>query len=261
MKDAFYFSHDSNAQHDPKMNRLIYSMGWEGYGLYWGIIERLRNEKDYTMQTDYECIANAMRTDSERIKSVIEDFDLFVIDDDDFYSNSLMERMKLREMKSEKARQSAYKRWGKDANALDSSMRTQSDGNAIKERKVKEIKGKEKSLDSKESKNGELTLIEYYGTAFEKCFNNQYHANFGKEGHMLKKLEKQYGYDKVTKNIDYFFETYITTDDFAMENPNVGTFQMKWNSIASKRSGKKSLTRGEKKIVGNAEKIMGVALD
>ena len=46
-----------------------------------------------------------------------------------------------------------------------------------------------------------------------------------------------------------------------MENPNVGTFQMKWNSLSSKRSGKRSLTRGEKKIVGNAEKIMGVALD
>ena len=46
-----------------------------------------------------------------------------------------------------------------------------------------------------------------------------------------------------------------------MENPNVGTFQMKWNSIASKRSGKKSLTRGEKKIVTNAENIMGVNLD
>ena len=240
-------------------------MGWGGYGLYWGIVERLRNESSYTMPTDYECIANAMRTESDRIKSVIEDFDLFIIEKDYFYSNSLMERMKLREMKSEKARQSAYKRWGKDANALDSGMRPhydiECDGNAIKERKVKESKGKEKSLDSKESKNGELTLIEYYGTAFEKCFNNQYHANFGKEGHMLKKLEKQYGYDKVTENIDYFFETYITTDNFAMENPNVGTFHLKWNSIASRKSGKKSLTKGEKKIVTNAENIMGVNLD
>ena len=43
--------------------------------------------------------------------------------------------MKLREIKSEKARESAYKRWGKDANALDSGMRTHSDSNAIKERK------------------------------------------------------------------------------------------------------------------------------
>ena len=256
MKEAYYFSHDSNAQHDPKMIKLIYNLGWEGYGLYWGIVERLRNEKDYCMPTDYECIAMAMRTECERIKSIIEDYNLFVIEDDYFYSKSLLERMKLREIKSEKARESAYKRWGKDANA----MRVQCDSNAIKERKGNKRKGKEIPLDSKES-DKKMTLIEYYGIAFKKCFNEIYHANFGKDGHLLKDLEKHYGYDKVIANIDYFFEKYIATDDFAMENPNVGTFQMKWNSLSSKRSGKKSLTRGEKKLVGNAEKIMGTALD
>ena len=260
MKEAYYFSHDSNAQHDPKMIKLIYNLGWEGYGLYWGIIERLRNEKDYCMPTDYECIAMAMRAECECIKSIIEDFNLFEIEDDYFYSKSLLERMKLREIKSEKARESAYKRRGKDANALDSGMRTHSDSNAIKERKGNKKKGKEKPLDSKES-DKKMTLIEYFGIAFEKCFNETYHANFGKDGNMLKDLEKHYGYDKVVANIDYFFENYIATDDFAMENPNVGTVQMKWNSLSSKRSGKRSLTRGEKKIVGNAEKIMGVALD
>jgi hypothetical protein len=256
MKEAYYFSHDSNAQHDPKMIKLIYNLGWEGYGLYWGIVERLRNEKDYCMPTDYECIAMAMRTECERIQSIIEDFNLFVIEDDYFYSKSLLERMKLREIKSEKARESAYKRWNKDANA----MRVQCDSNAIKESKRKEKKGKEIPLDSKES-DKKMTLIEYYGIAFEKCFNEIYHANFGKDGHLLKDLEKHYGYDKVIANIDYFFEHYIINDDFAMENPHVGTFHNKWNSIASKRSGKKSLTRGEKKIVTNAENIIGATLE
>ena len=260
MKEAYYFSHDSNAQHDPKMIKLIYNLGWEGYGLYWGIVERLRNEKDYCMPTDYECIAMAMRTECERIKSIIEDFNLFEIEDDYFYSKSLLERMKLVEIKSNKARESAYKRWDKNANAMLGGMRTQCDSNAIKESKRKEKKGKEISFDSKES-DKKMTLIEYYGIAFEKCFNDQYHANFGKDGHLLKDLEKHYGYDKVIANIDYFFDNYIINDDFAMENPHVGTFHNKWNSIASKRSGKKSLTKGEKKIVGNAEKIMGVALD
>ena len=265
MKEAFFFSHDNNAQHDPKIIKMIYKLGWEGYGLYWSLVEDLSSEPNHTLPIDYECIANAKRTECERIKSVVEDFDLFVVEDNCFYSKSLMDRKKLREMKSEKARQSAYKRWGKDANALDGVMQThydvECDGNAIKERKVKESKGKEKLLDSKESENGKMTLIEYFGIAFQKCFNDSYHANFGKDGHLLKDLEKHYGYDKVIANIDYFFETYITNDDFAMQNPHVGTFHNKWNSIASKRSGKKSLTRGEKKIVTNAEKIIGANLD
>ena len=32
-KDAYYFSHDSNAQHDPKILRMMAKRGWKAYGL------------------------------------------------------------------------------------------------------------------------------------------------------------------------------------------------------------------------------------
>jgi hypothetical protein len=87
---------------------------------------------------DYDCIAFDMRCDEGMVKSIINDFGLFVVDADFFGSLSVQRRLEERAEKSEKARQSAFKRWGVDANA----MRTQCEPNAIKERKGKEIKEK-----------------------------------------------------------------------------------------------------------------------
>ena len=135
-KEAYYFSHDSNARNDEKILSLRMELGMEGYGIYWAIIEMLRDSKNYLMQTHYERIAFELHTDSDKVKSVIHDYDLFENDGLAFWSNSLCRRMEMKEGKSEKARKSALKRWG---NAK--GMRTHSDGNAIK---GKEKKGKEK---------------------------------------------------------------------------------------------------------------------
>jgi len=140
-KEAYYFSHDSNAKDDPKILQLRMELGWEGYGLFWALIELLRNESDYRMRTHYKSIAFALQTQEDTIKKLINDFDLFVIDEQCFWSESLLKRMELKEERSEKARESAKKRWNQnnDANA----MRTHSEGNAdamqLKERKGKEI--------------------------------------------------------------------------------------------------------------------------
>jgi hypothetical protein len=143
-KDAYYFSHDSNARQDEKIIKLRMKLGWEGYGLYWALIEMLRDANDYSLETDYDSIAFELRTECERIRSIVEDFNLFELDDCFFYSESLNKRMELKESKSEKARRSAKARWDKvkkekKANA----MRTHSEGNAIKEKESKEKEIKE----------------------------------------------------------------------------------------------------------------------
>ncbi len=138
MKDTFYFSHDYNARTDPKIKRLMAKHGMTGYGIYWAIIEDLYNNAN-ALQTDCESIAYDLRVDSGLIKNIIFDFDLFKIDGEIFSSISIQRRLDDRNEKSEKARKSAEYRWNKkleNANA----MRTQSDGNAIKERKGKERK-------------------------------------------------------------------------------------------------------------------------
>jgi hypothetical protein len=145
-KDTFYFSHDYNSRNDEKIKKLIRKHGMQGYGIFWAIVEELYNNAN-ALHLDYDGIAFDLRTESDIIKSVLHDFDLFVFNGDNFGSLSVQNRINNRQYKSQKARDSAYSRWNKnkiDANAL----QTQSDSNAIKERKGKEIKGKE----SKESK-------------------------------------------------------------------------------------------------------------
>jgi hypothetical protein len=129
-----YFSHDSGAGRDPKIIRLMRVHDWYGYGIFWGLIERLKESPDYRIETDYETLAYEMRTQCERIKSVVEDFNLFAVRDGFFWSESLLSRMRIKEEKAQKTRNSANLRWS-NANA----MRTQCERNA---RKVKESKVK-----------------------------------------------------------------------------------------------------------------------
>lgn len=156
---AEYFSHDYDARTDERIIDLMVSLDWKGYGLYWGIVELLY-QNDGTMQLHYGRIAYALPgSDIEDVKSVIQNFDLFVLNGQNFWSESVNKRLEAREVKSAKARESANKRWQKqkgNANA----MRTQSDGNAKKESKVKE------SIESKEKKESKNSARDFYSEQF-----------------------------------------------------------------------------------------------
>ena len=139
-KDAYYFSHDANAQQDPKIIRLVMNMGMQGYGIFWSVVEHLRNDEDYKLNlSDCSAIAFQSHCDAKDVERVITEFDLFEVSkNNDFWSKSLLIRMQEMNIKRDKARASAFARWKPDANAL----QTQCDGNARKERKVKEKKDK-----------------------------------------------------------------------------------------------------------------------
>ena len=137
-KDTFYFSHDYNARTDPKVKKLLSRHGIAGYGIYWALIEDLYNNSN-KVPSDYETIAYDLKTDTKVISSIIEDFGLFTSSDGFFSSDSVKRRLEERNGRSEKARQSAEKRWNRNANALQSDC----EPNAIKERKGKERKEKE----------------------------------------------------------------------------------------------------------------------
>lgn len=138
MKNTFYFSHDYNARTDDKIKSLLRTHGMLGYGVFWSIIEDLYNNAN-ALRLDYGGIAYDLRVDENVVKSVINDFELFTVSDQKFSSSSVGKRISERDEKSDKARKSAIFRWSadkQDANAL----RTQCEGNAIKERKGKERK-------------------------------------------------------------------------------------------------------------------------
>lgn len=142
-KDAYYFSHDANAQDDPKCMLLIDQMGMEGYGIFWALIERLRAEKDYSLPFNI-CNAFAKRwgTSREKVETVIKNYSLFEIEKELFFSQRLRNSMI---EKSEKARDSANYRWH-NANALQLDSGGNANGmrnDAIKVKKRKVSKGKE----------------------------------------------------------------------------------------------------------------------
>jgi len=139
--ESFYFQHNYNTRSDSKIKKLLHKHGLLGYGLYWAIIEDLYNNAN-ALQLHYESIAYELHTKETIVKSIINDFDLFVIEGGYFSSNGVKARLQERQDKSAKASNSAKKRWSKpETNA--NAIRTHSEGNAIKEKKEKEIKIKE----------------------------------------------------------------------------------------------------------------------
>ena len=140
-KETFYFSHDYNSRNDVKIKKLLSKHGLLGYGIFWAIIEELYNNTN-VLPLDYDTISYDLRIDKSVLISVINDYDLFVFDGNTFGSLSVERRLKERDERSHKARQSVLKRWNKakeDTNVLQSN----NEPNTIKEIKGKEIKGKD----------------------------------------------------------------------------------------------------------------------
>lgn len=154
MKEAYYFSHDSNARHDPKITAMRGVYGSEGYGWYWMLVEMMRESDGYKLDMQSKYIWNAyamqMHSTSEQMQSFVSDcineFNLFHTDGQYFWSESLIKRMGKKDEISNKRKQAAQKRWEKqqeDANAM--QMHEGVDANAskidaLKEKKVKESK-------------------------------------------------------------------------------------------------------------------------
>lgn len=115
-KEAYYFPHDCNARNDEKILAIRMRYGAEGYGIYFMIIERLRESTNYISIKDYNVLAFDFRVSADKVKSIVEDFGLFQFTDNGklFYSESLSQRMQplenLRKQRSNAGQKSGEKR-------------------------------------------------------------------------------------------------------------------------------------------------------
>ncbi len=116
-KETYYFSHDYNTRNDFKIKKMIMKLGYTAYGVYWALIEDLYNN-DNKIIFDLELMAYDFRLDEDVINSILNDFDLFIIDNGYLSSESIARRLELRDAKSEKARGNANKRWGKSESTI-----------------------------------------------------------------------------------------------------------------------------------------------
>ena len=141
-KDAYYFSHDSNAHTDPKILKLRMSLGWEGYGIYWAIIENLRNQETYSInEGEFMFLTLSLAIDEAKLKQILTkclEVNLLEISEGNIYSPSLLRRMEKADEIRNKRREAGSK--GGKAKAKAIAKLKQNPSIKGKETKVKETK-------------------------------------------------------------------------------------------------------------------------
>lgn len=149
-KDAYYFPHFSNARHDRKLKRVIKELGVEGYGIYFMILEVLREQPglSYPLE-DIDLLADEFKTSEPKVRTVIANYDLFTIDEKEcFFSAKLEEYLepyfKMKQQRIEAGKASAAKRkqllLGANVQQPNNDRSTTVQQSKVKKRKVKEIK-------------------------------------------------------------------------------------------------------------------------
>lgn len=133
-KEAYYFPHYINARNDRKLRRLRKELGVEGYGIYFMLLEVLREEPEFKYPlSDIDLLAEDFGTSEPKVKAVISSYQLFNLSDQEFFlSEKLIEYLQPYFDKSERGKMAAMARWNKnkpDANAM--QMHSASNANAM----------------------------------------------------------------------------------------------------------------------------------
>ncbi len=134
-----YFNHDSNARNDIRVIKLRSVLGMEGYGTFWAVLELLFSEENKLCIKDYNTLAFGLQCNPKTLKQVIEDFDLFVVEDNCFYSKRLNKQIEDINNKSKKAKENATKRWN---NAVADQKHNSRNASKVNESNSKEDKSK-----------------------------------------------------------------------------------------------------------------------
>jgi len=117
-----YFPHDASAGNNSHLLLLVAEQGMKGYGIYWALLEHLRQQEGYRCELKLiEYLAYKFRCLEQEVKDVIYLYDLFVIDGDFFYSPGLQIRMAVLDDRRKKLSNAGVK------------------GNEVKDLKKKEI--------------------------------------------------------------------------------------------------------------------------
>lgn len=163
-KDAYFFSHDCNARNDPKILALRSVYGAEGYGVYFMLVEILREQPDYKLAVNkyiWSTLAMQMQVEASKLEQIINDCctefsengnTLLVNDGEYLYSASLLRRMGKVDDISNLRREAARKRWeNKPCKGSDNSDGCSDDANAG-QKQSKEKKSKEKQSKAEQKK-------------------------------------------------------------------------------------------------------------
>jgi hypothetical protein len=109
--NSFYFTHDYNAANDSKILFLRQQLGMEGYGIFWFIVEQLAQSGGFLPIKITPVLSMQMQVTEAKVRSVIYDYELFDIIDENFYSERLNKHLQIRKQLSESGKKGAISRW------------------------------------------------------------------------------------------------------------------------------------------------------
>ena len=146
MKDAFYFPHFCNARHDRKIKRVRKELGIEGYGIYFMILEVLREQSDLRYPMDeIDLLADEFGTSEQKVRTVICNYSLFEVDETEhFFSLKFIEFLtpyfKMKEQRAIAGKISAEKRKLRKENSTTVQQPFNDRTTDVQQSKVKETK-------------------------------------------------------------------------------------------------------------------------
>lgn len=245
-KNTFYFTHDYHARNDIKLVKLRMTHGMAGLGLYWCLIEMLYESEGSLHLRNFNTLSFELQVPIDLIEDVVLNHDLFVNDGEMFWSESIHERLSIRNEMAENGKKMAKKRWN-NANA----MRSHTEGNAdeddtqcgpqcdedsaamvIKERKGKEIKGKE-------SKGKEIIEIHEFSDFIDQNCDNLKKMKTAMNAKQATELSSIYGHQAVCE----ILLAMNNKPDIAKKYASVGQTARQWlKNRKTEQNGKQTFT-------------------
>lgn len=182
-KETCYFSHDANAKDDFKIMLLIEELGLEGYGIFWILIETLREQQNYKYPLKLlSVLARKYNTTLAKLEVVVRNYHLFIIEDDCFfYSSSLNRRMQkmeeVREQRVLSAKIGAQKRKQKQLEQL-KQLQINLSSNDSSEQMLSECSTNAKQIKENKNKEKQINMnaeneTEKYEKLNQKLLNKQ----------------------------------------------------------------------------------------
>ena len=171
MKDSYYFPHFQDARRDIKILRVRKDLGIEGYGIYFMILEILREQSDFSFPLDdIELLVKEVDTTKAKVEAVIGGYDLFQIEEKEngkfFFSPKQIqcllpflqkkEQTKLANAKSNLLRKEKLQKQINQLSLMDSSSRvnvSEDDSSSQRKKEKKEIKEIKKTTPSSGDEN------------------------------------------------------------------------------------------------------------
>lgn len=197
--NSYYLGLDLNLPQNIKILKVKKELGYSGFGLYVEILLKLAQSPNYELSiTDYELLAYEFRLDTKYIKSLIENYDLFTIENFKFYCEEVKQKMFNLERKKE-----AGKKAGKASGEARKKIKTNSrstvvqtvveQGDIIKKENIINKSKVNKNIYVGEAKE----VLEFFNQTFNKTLKStvSWEENFcyWREIYNLEEIKKAIG--------------------------------------------------------------------